>query len=172
MVAFEPPRRLPRVPLTVNGPETARVDVPVVLRTPPFPYTTPERLPSTGALVNLLVPTLKVLESVRSVEDAAVPFVLRVLPSKLRPVPISRVFTAPVPLPFRIPERVVEPVPPMLTASVLEAEKTPVAFVVRTPAPRAEVMVPVLEILKSVDVAEAVEEPIAKSVCAVSPLFD
>ena len=113
MVELEPPRRFPRVPLTVNGPETARVEVAVVLRTPPFPYTTPERAPSTGALVKRFNVPEKVLESVRRVEEAARPLVASVVPLKVRPEPMMREERPPVVFPTRIPPRVVvEPVPP------------------------------------------------------------
>ena len=46
--------------------------------------------------------------------------------------------TAPVPLPVRRPPRVVEPVPPMFTPSVVDAERLPVASVVSTPAVKLE----------------------------------
>jgi hypothetical protein len=51
---------------------------------------------------------------------------------------MRRVFTPATPLPARIPERVVEPVPPYCTESVVDAESTPVALVVSTPAAKLE----------------------------------
>ena len=44
------------------------------------------------------------------------------------------VSSEPVPLPTKRPESVVEPVPPTLTASVVDAETTPLLLVVSTPA--------------------------------------
>jgi len=77
----------------------------------------------------------------------------------------------PVPLPERRPLSVVLPVPPMLTARVEEAERLPEESETVTPAPSAVWIAPVLEMLKSVVVAVAVEEPTAKRAVAVSPLF-
>ena len=133
---------------------------------------TPVSEPSFGALVKVLRVPLKVLESVRSVEDAAVPASAEsVVPSKVRPVPTRSVFTPAAPLPARIPESVVEPVPPYCAESVVDEVRKPEESATTTPAPRTVSIEPVLEMLKSVVVAVAVEEPIAKRVLAVSPLF-
>ena len=50
---------------------------------------------------------------------------LRVVPSNVRLDPITRVFTPAAPLPARIPERVVEPVPPYTPESEVVADTTP-----------------------------------------------
>ena len=79
---------------------------------------------------------------------------------------------APEPLPVRIPPSgVVEPVPPYTTPRDVVATTTPLALVVRSAEARLVVMAPVLETEKSVEVAEAVDEPMAKRVVAVSPLL-
>ena len=85
---------------------------------------TPERDASLGALVKVLSVPLKVFESARRVEEAAVVMVEEsVVPLYERPVPMRRVCIAPVPLPLRIPERVDEPVPPSAVVRVDVAER-------------------------------------------------
>jgi hypothetical protein len=148
MVELEPPRRLPSVPLTVNGPETARVEVAAVFSTPLLPYMTPESEPRTGALVNLLSVPPKVLESVRRVVDAAeVTFAESVAPSNVRPEPMRRVFTPAAPFPAKMPESVVEPVPPYTPLSVVVALTTPL---IAWSGPVSEPMVsPPLKVLRA-----------------------
>jgi len=67
------------------------------------------------ALVKLFMP-VKVLLSVRRVDDAdePPPVALSVVPVRVRFVPIFSVFKGEVPFPIRIPERVVDPVPPLI----------------------------------------------------------
>ena len=70
-------------------------------------------------LLNLLATPLHVLESERSVVEAAeVTLAARVVPSKVRPLPMRSERTAPEPEPLRIPVRVEEPVPPTFTLRV------------------------------------------------------
>jgi hypothetical protein len=69
-----------------------------------------------------------------------------------------------------MPESVVEPVPPYTPESVVDALTTPL-MAWSGPVSVPMVTVPVLEILKSVEVAVAVEEPMAKRVWFTSPLF-
>ena len=125
MVAFDPPTSVPSVPLVVNGPETARVEVAAVFKVPALPYMRPESDPSTGALVKRFRVPLKVLESTRRVEDAEAPVAESVAPSKERLEPMRSVFTPAAPLPARMPESVVEPVPPYTPERVVVAETTP-----------------------------------------------
>ena len=79
----------------------------------------PERVPAKllPVFVKEFTPE-NVLVSERSVEEAARPVVVRVVPSKVRPEPTRSEFTGLVPFPTRMPESVVEAVPPFDTASV------------------------------------------------------
>ena len=55
----------------------------------------------------------------------------RVVPLKARPLPMATLFTGEVPLPARMPPRVVDPVPPKLTATDVVPLVTPVLLVKR-----------------------------------------
>ena len=57
------------------------------------------------------------------------PLVESVVPTSERPEPMVRVFTGDVPLPMRIPESVVEPVPPFDTPSAVPSDNDPTAAV-------------------------------------------
>jgi hypothetical protein len=72
--------------------------------------------------VNLLLP-VKVLLSIRSVEEAVESVAESVVPSHVRLLPIFTLPTGPSPLPFKIPVRVVEPVPPPLGNNVVTPSK-------------------------------------------------
>ena len=67
-----PPMNEPRVPPYVNSDARVAVEVAEVARVPLFPYMTPERAPSFGALVKVFNVPEKVLESPRRVVEATV----------------------------------------------------------------------------------------------------
>ena len=106
-----------------------------------FEPTSPVRVATLIVFEKVLRTPLKVLESARRVEEAAVVMVEEsVFPSYVRPEPMRSDFTAPVPFPLRMPESVVEPVPPLLTETVevevttpLAAESTPLSEPMVTP---------------------------------------
>ena len=70
MVEAEPPTRLPRVPVVVKGPETAREEVAAAYERPELPAIRPERVPLVMGFVKEVEPE-KVLEFARRVEEAA-----------------------------------------------------------------------------------------------------
>ena len=160
------------VPFPLSIPERVVEPVPPMFtlsveeaETTPFvPTSGPESEPIVTPPLNVLRP-VNVFTSARSVEDAAVPASAEsVVPLYVSPEPTINELTPPVPFPLRIPVSVVEPVPPYATPSEEVATTTPLLFVVRSAFKSDVVMVPVFETEKSVEVAEAVDEPIAKRV--------
>ena len=85
----------------------------------------------------VLLPSLplKVVQSVDERQPVIDPLALRherELPANESPLPMSALVRAPVLLPVRMPPKVVDPVPPMLTARVVVPDTTPVALVTRS----------------------------------------
>lgn len=82
---------------------------------PPIPIRPFDRVDKNTLLEKVFCPE-KVFVSESKVEEAAVPFVESVVPLNKSPVPIKRVFIPAdrpdKPFPTKIPERVLEPVPP------------------------------------------------------------
>jgi hypothetical protein len=94
------------------------------------------------------------------------PLVARVVPSKVRPEPMRRVFTPRAPLPAKMPESVVEPVPPYTPLSVVVALTTPL---IAWSGPVSEPMVsPPLKVLRALYVlAVVVENAVVKTPVAL-----
>ena len=79
------------------------------------------KLPASELIVDELILLLKVVQSVLVMQPVIEPVAARhesELLAKESPLPIEADVIAPVPLPVRMPPRVVEPVPPTFTVSV------------------------------------------------------
>ena len=144
--------------------------VATVLSTPEFPYITPVRVASFGALVKVVSVPEKVLESARSVEEAAVtvteppretPLPLTVMDELVSPVLLS------VPVMLGVPKVKAPPVLVMV-CTTLRPLNDVAEEVAKVMAPVCAVPPLTLLVRVSLSVAQPVQSPLATPACSHS----